>query len=532
MTMTETRPEEAAPAAVPVAARPEPSGLAGWLTTGDHRRVGRLYVGFSLVFAVALLAVGALLGFEKIDSGDTQLLDADAVGQLFSLYRWGLALGVAAPLLLGLAIAIVPTQVGARSVAFPRAAALSFWAWVLGIGVMVGAFADNGGPGGGNSQAVDLFIAALVLVVAALCVGALCVATTVLTLRAPGMTLQRIPMAAWSGFAGSAVMLVSLPVLVGLSVLLYADHRYGRIVFGGNLQLGEWIDWALNPTQLYLYAVPALGMLADVTTTASRTRQPLRGVLTGFIGLAAILAFGANLQLAFSPELRGDFYYITVTLGSALAVLAVLVVSVGSMTARKPRITAATVFVLLGGLMLFVGLAAGAMTGYERLELVGPTYASDTAWSLGVFNYVLLGAVLLGMGAVCHWGPKLWGRRLPEGAAIGLAVVGFLAVVLVSFPDLVSGLLDQPAYAVDFDVDGPSELLNALSAAGYVLMAVVVVAFGLLMVRGFTRGASAGDDPWDGQTLEWATSSPPPPGTFDDLPVVTSPEPLFDRKEA
>src|SRR5215211_784559 len=159
MTITESRPEAPAPVA-PAVTRPAPaSGFAAWLITGDHKRIGRAYVCLSLLFAVGLLVLGGLLGIEKVDPDSTQILDRDSVFQMISLYRWGFVLGVAAPLTLGLGIAIVPLQVGARSVAFPRAAALSLWAWFFGAIVMVGAYADNGGPGGGNSDAVDLFLA-------------------------------------------------------------------------------------------------------------------------------------------------------------------------------------------------------------------------------------------------------------------------------------------------------------------------------------------------------------------------------------
>jgi heme/copper-type cytochrome/quinol oxidase subunit 1 len=531
MTMTETRPEEVADSAAP-AASPAVSGLAGWLTTADHKRIGRLYVGFSLLFAIGLLGVGAVLAFEKVDAGSTQLVQLDSVFQTFSLYRWGFALGVVAPLVLGVCIAVVPLQLGVRSVAFPRAAALSFWGWLLGMGLLVGAFADNGGPAGGNSEAVDLFLVALGLIVVALLLGGLCVATTVLTLRVPGMTLQRVPMFAWAALAGLALLLVSLSVLLGELVLVYGDHRYGRVVFGGNLKVGEYIDWAIGPTQLYLLAIPVLGMVADIAATAAKVRQPMRGVLTGFIGLGAIMSVGAELQLAFNPNVRGEVTYIAATIGAALAVLAVTVVVAMTLVSRKTRVTGGMVAGVCGLLMILVGVLAGSLTGFERLDLVGATYATDSAFVLGIFNYVVLGALLAGMGSVAHWGPKLWGRKLADKVVIGLSVVGLIGVVLVAFPDLVSGFLDQPAYEVNFDVDGPHQLLNSLSAAGYVVVLLVVVAFVLLCLRGFTHGDAAGDDPWDGSTLEWATSSPPPPDNFAELATVRSAEPLFDKKEA
>jgi heme/copper-type cytochrome/quinol oxidase subunit 1 len=131
-----------------------------------------------------------------------------------------------------------------------------------------------------------------------------------------------------------------------------------------------------------------------------------------------------------------------------------------------------------------------------------------------------------------YWGPKLWGRRLPDGASLLLALLGTFAVVLIGLPMAIAGFLDQPAGQVAFQEEDASAILNALTGAGYALLAVVVLALGLLAVRGFHKGAEAGDDPWDGQTLEWATTSPPPIQNFEfDQSPVASGEPLFDRKE-
>src|SRR6478736_2527618 len=258
MTMQDTRPEapstpsasaEHAAAPPSPAQRPGQNVLAEWLTTGDHRRIGRLYVALALVFTVALLVVAALLAFERVDDGSFDILHADAVAQLYSLYFLGAVFCVVAPLFIGLATAIVPLQVGARTIAFPRAAALAFWAWLVGTGVMVGAYIANGGPGGGNSIAVDLFLVSFGLVVVALVLGAICVATTVLTLRAPGMTLDRVPMFAWSMVVSASLLILTLPVLVGELIYLYIDHRYARAAFGGNAGVLGYIGWTVIAPQ-------------------------------------------------------------------------------------------------------------------------------------------------------------------------------------------------------------------------------------------------------------------------------------------
>jgi heme/copper-type cytochrome/quinol oxidase subunit 1 len=157
-------------------------GVGQWITTTDHKRLGRLFMGVSLLVLIGVAAVAALLGAERIDATDT-MIDVDAVGQLFSLYRIVLTFGVVVPLMLGLAISIVPLQLGARSLAFPRLAAAGFWTWLVGAGLVVGSIAANGGPGGGDAEMVNLFLGSHILVVAGLIAAALSVAASVLTTR-------------------------------------------------------------------------------------------------------------------------------------------------------------------------------------------------------------------------------------------------------------------------------------------------------------------------------------------------------------
>jgi heme/copper-type cytochrome/quinol oxidase subunit 1 len=189
-------------------------------------------------------------------------------------------------------------------------------------------------------------------------------------------------------------------------------------------------------------------------------------------------------------------------------------------------VSAPLVFALLGLLMLFTGVLAHTLTPILDLQLTGTVYEE------GVFVYVAYGAVLIGFGAIAHWGPKLRGRRIADKQAIPLALLGFLGTVLAGLPLLIAGFQGQPAAAPgDFDFD-LAELLNALAFAGQVLMLITVLGFSLLALRSFATGDAAGDDPWDGQTLEWATSSPPPPDNFSEVHTVASATPLLDLKPA
>ena len=194
------------------------------------------------------------------------------------------------------------------------------------------------------------------------------------------------------------------------------------------------------------------------------------------------------------------------------------------MRGGRPRVTAPLVFGLLGVLMVFVGIIANAIYHVGDAQLAG------TVFEEGVWLYVVYGAVLTSLGAITYWGPKLWGRTIPDKQVLPLAALGFIATALAALPYLIAGFAKQPGNASEFDYSGPQSLWNGLATAGHVLMFVTVLAFVGLAARSFSRGAYAGDDPWDGQTLEWATSSPAPLANFADVHTVASPEPLLDLK--
>jgi len=203
-----------------------------------------------------------------------------------------------------------------------------------------------------------------------------------------------------------------------------------------------------------------------------------------------------------------------------------IVIALGALAMRgaKPRVIAPLVFGLLGAQMVLVGIVANGI--YQ----VGDAQLAGTVFEEGVWLYVVYGAVLSAMGAVVYWGPKLWGRMVPDKQVLPLAALGFLATAFSSLPYLIAGFAKQPANASEFDYEGPQKLWNGLTAAGHFLMFVTVVAFIGLVARSFRNGSVAGDDPWDGQTLEWATSSPAPYANFGDVHTVASAEPLLDLK--
>jgi heme/copper-type cytochrome/quinol oxidase subunit 1 len=350
------------------------------------------------------------------------------------------------------------------------------------------------------------------------------------------MNMRRVPLFSWSVLVGALGLLLVLPTMIGTLILTYVDYRYGRIGFGGNKAINDWIGFGFTQPATFVYAVPVFGFAAEVVAVASGRKLAMRGVIFSGLALVGITAaLGGVLQrpaalsrnishLSLGRWLSDVLPYGLFNLLPVLGGFIVISLAALAMRGGRPRITAPLVFGLLGALMVFVGMIASAVYNVGDAQLAG------TVFEEGVWLYVVYGAVLSALGAITYWGPKLWGRMIPDKQVLPLAVLGFLGTALASLPYLIAGFAKQPANASEFDYSGPQNLWNGLSAAGHVLMLITVLAFVGLAGRSFTKGARAGDDPWDGHTLEWATSSPAPYANFADVHTVSSAEPLLDLK--
>jgi len=215
-------------------------------------------------------------------------------------------------------------------------------------------------------------------------------------------------------------------------------------------------------------------------------------------------------------------------IGSVIPVLVVFLISLRVLGRRQADLRAPLLYALMATLLVLAGTIAGALSTFNSLELVG------TTWQQGQYELVVIGAGLLGgFGMLVYWGPKIWGRRISELAASAFGVLLFLCIALMAGGNLFAGLLDQPAAETNYVGRGGTGFFNVCVAAGAIAVVILTFAGILLLVRGFTKGELAGDDPWEGHTLEWVTTSPPPDGNFTaPLPEITSDRPLLDLREA
>jgi len=468
-----------------------------WITSSDHKKIGRLFIGTSLLSALLVAVLGLIFGLERMSPAHMQIFDGDATLQLFSLYQFALVFGVLAPLFVGIAIAVVPTQIGARAVAFPRVAQFGFWAWLFGALMVDISIIGNGGPGGGATDLVDLYLLGVALAAVGLLAASLSVATSVLTARAPGMTLDRVPAFSWSALVGSIATLLSLPVMIGTIIYVYVDHTHAQLIFGGNKGINSFLGWSLSQPMTFVFVIMALGVLAEVAPVTARTEQPLRPIVLAGLGIISTAVLGAVTQSSQILDWAGTNSdkvqnVLLHSLFNGLPLLGMLIVVLLSLLCLKvgtPRVTASFALSLLGVLMIIVGVLGNGLYTLKPASLDG------TVFSEGVVLYLVYGGLLSALGALSHWAPQLWGRAIDNTKLLGLALVGLLGTILSSFPLYIAGFADQPANLVNgFDYDGPVALWNVLSGLGHALIALTVLGFIALLIDAVRNGEAVSQE--------------------------------------
>ncbi|MEZ5143072.1 MAG: cbb3-type cytochrome c oxidase subunit I [Acidimicrobiales bacterium] len=532
ITETSVSPDVVEPAATLPPAL-EPRGVVGLVGTGDHKAIGRLWIGASLIFGIASLVLAAVTALGQ--RAGASFPPTDAVQRVFVLGRVGLVLFFLVPLFVGLATYVVPLQVGSATVAFPRGAAAAFWTWLIGAGMFVGATIANGGPGGTSKNMVDLSLVSLGLVLLALLLGAVAVATTVFTMRTRGMYVDRVPMFSWSMVVATGVWFLTVPVAIANLTLIFLDHNAGGpSKFGVATDQWGQLQWLFAQPQVFAWAIPALGVAADAVATLSRGRQPGRGFVMTGIGAFGVLAIGAWAQPAFIPSVYDQATFVVVS--CAISIPVVLVLAGMLVDLRKGSRASASPVALsfLSVVLLLLAGAAAIAFVLKPLRLHGegaPTALADLAtftWGqpavqVGLTGLIVLAAAAAGLAGIYYWGPKITGHRVSDGP-------GKLVVILIALATLLYGL---PYVALGFaarwtTIADAADTLSLIAVAGAALGAVALLVGAFSLLSSLTADG-APDDPWEcGQTLEWACPSPPPRGNFGELAEVTSAQPLLD----
>jgi cytochrome c oxidase subunit I len=522
-------------------------GLGTWLTTTDHKRIGVMYIVTALCFFLVAVVFAMLMRTQLIKP-DMHFLSPEAYNQIFSMHGTIMVFLFAMPLIIGVSNYLVPLQIGARDMAFPRANALSYWLMLFGGLLLFSSFAFGGSLDTGwfsyaplTSKAysphdgVTFWTISLALLGGSSILGAINFIVTCLRFRAKGMKLFQMPIFSVATFINSFLILFAFPSLSAAIALLYLDRQYGTSFFdpagGGDPIIWQHLFWFFGHPEVYILILPAFGVMSEVVPVFSR--KPLFGrgsmiVMLGVIGFLGFLVwahhmFATGLPTIFNVIMAGTSMLIAIPTGVKIFNWLATMWG-GSLRFKTPLLFAC------GLIFLFT---VGGITGVTLAVLPFDWQVTDTYYVVGHFHNVLFaGTVFALFAGIYYWYPKMFGRKLSDRLGkwhFWLNTVGFLITFM---PMYILGFLGMPRRVYTYAPGLGWDTLNLVSSIGGYIIAVALLIFLFNFVRSARHGEVAGDDPWRGWTLEWATTSPPPHGNFVTLPVVHSERPLYDLEQA
>jgi cytochrome c oxidase subunit I len=523
-----------------------PPGFVGWLSSIDHKDIGRRYIVTALIF-LALAGALAVLMRLQLSGPNKEIIGAQRYNEIFTMHGTTMMFLFAVPVMQGMQIYLTPLMVGTRAMAFPRLTAFSYWMYlagglllwigfVLNIGPDVGWFSypPLSGPQYGVGKRADIWAQMVTFTEIAALAVAVTLTATILKQRAPGMSLARMPIFAWATLVTSLMVIFSMPSVALASGLLLSDrlvgtHFYNPVEHGDSL-LWQHLFWFFGHPEVYIIFLPATGFISEIVATFSRRTIVFYPLVVLSLVATGILAFGLWVHHMFAVGLPrvGYSFYTAASISISIPTGIQIFCWIATMWEGRPQLRVPMLYVVAFFFTFVIGGLSGVIIAAVPLDL----QLHDTYFIVAHFHYVLIGgAVFPLLGAITYWFPKITGRMMGDGLGKVSFWMIFLGFQLAFFPMHFAGIQGMPRRVYTYPAGMGLELPNLLSSIGSAVVATAVLLFVINMVKSVLAGERAEPNPWGAASLEWATPSPPRPYNFPHIPIAESRAPLWDAGE-
>ncbi|MBY5407832.1 cytochrome c oxidase subunit I [Rhizobium leguminosarum] len=516
-------------------------GFWGAVASVDHKVIARRYIVTAFIFLIlgGLLALAMRL---QLSQPEARFISPDRYNQIFTMHGSNMMFLFAVPVMEAMGVYFVPLLVGTRNIAFPRLNAFSYWVFLFG-GILlwlsfaldtapdVGWFAyvPLSGPEYSAGKRADIWAQMITFTELSALAVAVEIVVTVFKQRAPGMSLDRIPVLVWAMLVMSFLVIMAMPAIMFASSTLILDRLVGTQFYnpaeGGDALLWQHLFWFFGHPEVYIIFLPAVGMVSSILPAF--VGRPLFGYLPLVMAMIAtgVLSFGLWVHHMFTVGLPrlGESFFTASSMAIAIPAGIQIFCWLATMWAGRPVFRTPLLFVI-GFIVTFV---IGGLTGVMVASVPFDTQVHDTYFVVAHFHYVLIGgAVFPLIAAIYYWFPKMTGRMMSERLGRWAFWLIFIGFHLTFFPMHILGLLGMPRRVYTYQPELPWAGLNLFISLSSVVLAVGFLVFFVDVFRSRRNGLPAGSNPWNATTLEWATSSPPPPYNFRRIPVVGAREAL------